>query len=84
MQTESDKTTVQKGHTAPKGRPTAKRSAVQGRRGLSATAQWAITIVCFVAVILGIFYAGRNFRGDPFQNHGGLEHPTPVEADHSI
>jgi hypothetical protein len=74
-----------KGYTAPKGRPTMRRSAtVRGSR-FSSTVQWVLVVVAFVVVLGAVFYFGRDFRsGGTGGGQGGPPIEAPVVADSTL
>jgi hypothetical protein len=64
--------------TAPKGRATKARNDDDGRRPfLGPTMQWVLVVVAALAIMVGVFYLGRDVRS----NTGGGGHSgAPADA----
>lgn len=66
-----------KGYTAPKGRPTVHRTGADRTRRMSATMEWVLAGMVFVAILGAIFYFGRDFSSP---SGGGGHSGLPAEA----
>lgn len=67
------------GYTEPKGRPTVHATDNEVRNRISPTMEWVIVGVVLVAILGGIFYAGRDLRGAGHGGGGG-GHGAPADV----
>ena len=64
-----------KGYTAPKGRPTVHHTGTERTRRMSATMEWVLAGIIFVAILGAIFYFSSPSSGG---GHSGLPAEAPI------